>query len=169
MEISQKTPQDKTTTHLKKGDKAPDFSGVDQNGKTIALKDFKGKRLVLYFYPKDDSAGCTEQAKNLRDNYEDLKQKNIEVVGVSADDEESHQKFVQKNNLPFRLIADTDKAIINAYGVWGEKIVSGKKQDGILRTTFIIDEPGTIENVISNVNTSSHTEQILTAINSLKI
>ena len=163
----EKAAEGKTATHLKVGDKAPDFSGVDQNGKKIVLKDFVGKRLVLYFYPKDDTAGCTEQAKNLRNNYEALKHKNIEVVGVSADDEESHQLFVQKNNLPFRLIADTNKTIINAYGVWGEKIVSDKKQEGILRTTFIIDGTGTIENIILKVDTSSHTEQILAAINSL--
>lgn len=169
MENMQKTSQDKTTTHLKVGDKAPDFLGVDQNGKKIALKDFEGKRLVLYFYPKDDTAGCTEQAKNLRDNYETLKQKNIEVVGVSADDEESHQKFIQKNSLPFRLIADTSKKIINAYGVWGEKIVSDKKQEGIIRTTFIIDGTGTIEDIILKVETSNHTEQIFAAINSLTI
>jgi len=124
METQQLSTKTKTVTHLKEGNKAPNFSGVDQDGKRITLADFKGKRLVLYFYPKDGTSGCTEEACNLRDNYEGLKKKDIEIIGVSADNEKSHQNFIQKNNLPFRLIADTDNTIINAYGVWGEKLAS---------------------------------------------
>ncbi len=153
----------RTTTHLKEGDAAPDFSGTDENGKRVALKDFKGKRLVLYFYPKDDTTGCTEEACNLRDNYEMFKKMGFEIVGVSADDEKSHEKFIQKNDLPFRLIADTDKAIINAYGVWGEKSISGKITEGLLRTTFVIDKTGKIEKIISKVDTANHAEQILSS------
>ena len=164
METQQVSSKTKTVTHLKEGDKAPDFSGIDQDGKVITLADFKGKRLVLYFYPKDGTAGCTEEARNLRDNYQGLKKKDIEVVGVNSDDEKSHQKFIQKNKLPFKLIADTDKTIIKAYGVWGGKLDSGKIVEGILRTTFIIDKTGIIEKIISRVDTSKHTEQILTSI-----
>src|ERR1035438_4579993 len=140
METLQTTLKTKTTTHLNEGDKAPDFSGIDQDGKVITLADYKGKRLVLYFYPKDGTSGCTDEARNLRDNYEGLKKKDIEVVGVNADDEKSHQRFIQKNNLPFKLIADIDETIIRAYGVWGEKLASGKFTEGILRITFIIDK-----------------------------
>jgi peroxiredoxin Q/BCP len=164
MGIIQTILKDKTSTHLKEGDNAPDFSGIDQNGKKITLADFKGKKLVLYFYPKDDTSGCTEEACNLRDNYDGLKKQGIEIIGVSADDEKSHQKFIQKNNLPFRLISDTDKSIIHKYGVWGKKSIFGKTFDGILRTTFIIDKTGRIEKIISKVDTGRHTEQILKSI-----
>lgn len=164
METQQASLKTKVGTHLKEGDKAPGFSGVDQDGKRISLSDFKGKRLVLYFYPKDGTSGCTLEACNLRDNYEKLKMKDIGIIGVSADDGKSHQKFAQKNKLPFRLIADTDKTIIGAYGVWGEKLASGKLFDGILRTTFIIDKAGIIEKIISKVDTGNHAEQILTSI-----
>ena len=148
-------------THLKEGDKAPDFFARDQNGNTISLKDFKGKKVVLYFYPKDDTPGCTAESCNLRDNNKILKNKGFEVIGVSADSEESHQKFIKKYNLPFPLIADTDKKICNAYGVWGEKKFMGKTYDGIHRVTFVISENGIIEKIFTKVDTKNHTEQVL--------
>jgi thioredoxin-dependent peroxiredoxin len=148
-------------TTLKQGDKAPEFSGKDQNGKPISLRDFKGHKLVLYFYPKDNTPGCTDEACNLRDNYQLMLKKGYKVIGVSADDEKSHQKFIEKFKLPFPLIADTDKSIINAYGVWGRKKFMGREFDGILRTTFIINESGIIEEVISKVDTKNHFSQIV--------
>ncbi|MFK8046787.1 MAG: thioredoxin-dependent thiol peroxidase [Crocinitomicaceae bacterium] len=148
-------------TNLTKGSKAPNFSGVDQNGQPISLTDFSGKRLVLYFYPKDLTPGCTTQSCNLRDNYGDLIAKGFEVVGVSADDEKKHLKFIDKHELPFRLIADTDKKVIEAFGVWGPKKFMGKEYDGIHRTTFVIDGEGTIEAVIPKVKTKDHAAQIL--------
>jgi len=146
---------------LQKGDKAPDFKGVDENGKIISLSHFKGKKLLLYFYPKDQTPGCTAEACDLRDHYPLLLKQGYEVIGISADDEKSHQKFIEKNKLPFSLIADTDKKIINAYGVWGLKKFMGKEYEGILRTTFIIDEEGIIEEVITKVDTKNHTSQII--------
>jgi len=151
-------------TNLTKGSKAPNFSGVDQNGKPISLTDFSGKRLVLYFYPKDLTPGCTTQSCNLRDNYGDLTAKGFEVVGVSADDEAKHLKFIDKHELPFRLIADTDKKVIEAFGVWGPKKFMGKEYDGIHRTTFVIDGEGTIEAVIPKVKTKDHAAQILAVL-----
>ena len=148
-------------TKLKAGDKAPHFEGIDQNGAPISMDDFQGKKIALYFYPKDDTPGCTKQACNLRDNYQDLQAKNYAVVGVSPDSEKSHKKFEEKYDLPFPLIADTDKKISNDYGVWGEKKFMGKKYDGIHRTTFLIDEDQNIEKVIEKVNTKDHTAQIL--------
>jgi thioredoxin-dependent peroxiredoxin len=148
-------------TNLKPGDKAPDFKSKDQDGNLISLKDFKGKKLVLYFYPKDDTPGCTNEACNLRDNYADLKKKGYAIVGVSADDEKKHTKFIQKYDLPFSLIADVDHKVIKAYDVWGEKQFMGRVYDGIVRTTFVINEKGKIEKVITNVKTKDHTEQIL--------
>jgi peroxiredoxin Q/BCP len=148
-------------TNLTKGSKAPNFSGVDQNGKPISLSDFTGKRLVLYFYPKDLTPGCTTQSCNLRDNYGDLTAKGFEVVGVSADDEKKHLKFIDKHELPFRLIADTDKKIIESFGIWGPKKFMGKEYDGIHRTTFVIDDKGVIEAVIPKVKTKDHAAQIL--------
>ena len=148
-------------TRLKTGEKAPDFKGKDQNGNVITLSSFKGKKLIMYFYPKDNTPACTVQACNLRDNYVALKKKGYAIVGISADDEKMHKKFSDKNLLPFPLIADTDKKIIQAYDVWGEKKFMGRIFDGINRTTFIIDEKGVIEKVILNVKTKSHTEQIL--------
>jgi peroxiredoxin Q/BCP len=142
------------------GDKAPDFQAKDQNGREIKLADFKGKKLALYFYPKDDTPGCTAEACNLRDNYPDLLKKGYAVVGVSAGDESSHQKFIGKYNLPFPLIADVDKKVIMAYGAWGEKKMYGKSYEGILRTTFVISEDGIIENIIEKVETSDHARQI---------
>ena len=150
-------------TTLKPGDKAPDFKGKDENGKEIKLADFKGNKLVIYFYPKDSTPGCTSQACNLRDNYDVLLSKGYKVVGVSADSEKSHQKFIEKNNLPFPLIADTEKEILKAFSVWGPKKFMGKTYDGIHRTTFVIDEKGVIEEVITKVDTKNHTEQIIPA------
>lgn len=148
-------------TRLKTGDKAPDFIGKDQNGNVIDLSSFKGKKLIIYFYPKDNTPGCTIQACNLRDNYTALKKRGYEIVGISADDEKMHKKFSDKNQLPFPLIADTDKKIIQVYDVWGEKKFMGRILDGINRTTFVINEKGIIEKIILNVKTKSHTEQIL--------
>lgn len=153
------------STGLKKGDKAPDFKGKDQDGNLISLKDFKGKKVVVYFYPKDDTPGCTAEACNLRDNYAALKKLGYAIVGISADDEQKHKKFIDKYKLPFPLIADIDKKIIGAFDVWGEKKFIGKVYDGIVRTTFVIDEKGDIEKVISKVNTKNHTEQILNSEN----
>ncbi|MFO7997513.1 MAG: thioredoxin-dependent thiol peroxidase [Bacteroidales bacterium] len=148
-------------THLKAGDKAPDFSGKDQDGNTLTLADFKGSKLVVYFYPKDSTPGCTSQACNLRDNYDLLLKNGYKVLGVSADSEKSHKKFIEKNNLPFPLIADTDKQMLKAYGVYGPKKFMGRTFDGIHRTTFVIDEAGTISEVIENVNTKNHVTQIM--------
>lgn len=148
-------------TSFKKDDKAPDFKGKDQDGNILSLKNFKGKKLVIYFYPKDDTPGCTAEACNLRDNYAALKKEGYEVVGISADDEKKHKKFIDKYKLPFPLIADIDKTIIEAFDVWGEKKFMGKVFDGIVRTTFVINEKGKIEKVISKVDTKKHTEQIL--------
>lgn len=146
---------------LKAGDNAPLFSGLDQNGNKISLADFKGKKVVLYFYPKDNTPGCTAQACNLRDNEAILLKKGIAVIGVSADSVLSHSKFSEKYALKFPLIADTDKVILNQYGVWGEKKFMGKTYDGIHRTTFIIDEAQKITAVIKKPNTKNHTEEIL--------
>lgn len=145
---------------LETGMKAPWFSGTDQDGKTITLDDFRGKKLVLYFYPKDNTSGCTAEACNLRDNYEDLLNKGFAIVGVSMDSEKSHKNFAGKYSLPFPLIADTSKKIIEEYGVWQEKKMYGKSYMGIARTTFIINEEGVIEQIISKVDTSNHTNQI---------
>ncbi|RAJ85897.1 peroxiredoxin Q/BCP [Chitinophaga dinghuensis] len=146
---------------LKEGEKAPVFKGKDQHGKTVSLTDFKGKRVVLYFYPKDMTPGCTAQACNLRDNYTDLLKKGYAVVGVSTDSEQSHQKFIEKYELPFTLLADEDKKIVNQYGVWGEKTMMGKTYDGIHRTTFLINGDGVIDHIIKKPDTKNHTEEIL--------
>jgi peroxiredoxin Q/BCP len=146
---------------LKEGDKAPDFTGIDQDGKKVKLSSFKGKKVVLYFYPKDLTSTCTVQACNLRDNYAKLTKKGYVVIGVSPDDVKSHQKFIEKNELPFLLIADTTQEILNAYGVWGEKSMYGRKYMGVHRTTFVIDEKGKIERVILKPKSSQHAEEIL--------
>ncbi len=146
---------------LKTGDKAPEIKGIDQDGKPISLSDYKGKKVVLYFYPKDNTPGCTDEACSLRDGYQDLKKHGYDIIGVSADTTKSHQGFIQKHNLPFRLIADTDKAVIQAYGAWGEKKMYGKSYEGIIRSTFIISETGAIEKVIEKVKTLEHAKQIL--------
>lgn len=146
---------------LKEGDKAPDFTGIDQDGKKVKLSSFKGKKVVLYFYPKDLTSTCTVQACNLRDNYAKLTKKGYVVIGVSPDDVKSHQKFIEKNELPFLLIADTTQEILSAYGVWGEKSMYGRKYMGVHRTTFVIDEKGKIERVILKPKSSQHAEEIL--------
>ncbi len=146
---------------LNVGDKAPQFEGKDQNGNLVKLSDFKGSKLVLYFYPKDMTPGCTKQACNLKENYAALKKDGFEILGVSADDVQRHQKFIDKYDLPFNLLADTDKEVINLFGVWGPKKFMGKEYDGINRTTFVIDENGVIINIIDKVKTANHTEQIL--------
>lgn len=148
-------------TKLKSGEKAPLFSAKNQDGKTVELADFKGKKLVLYFYPKDMTPGCTAQACSLRDNYTTLLEKGFAVLGVSADTEKKHKAFIEKYELPFDLLADTDKKVIEAYGVWGPKKFMGKEFDGIIRTTFVINEKGIIDEVIEKVNTKSHAEQLL--------
>ena len=148
-------------TTLKEGDKAPEFKVINELGEEMTLADFSGKKLVLYFYPKDSTPGCTAESCNLRDHYVDLKTKGFEVLGVSADGEASHQKFIKKNELPFHLLADTEKEVLNAYGVWGPKKFMGRTFDGIHRTTFVIDENGMIERIFTKVKTKEHTEQIL--------
>lgn len=146
---------------LKAGDKAPDFTANDQNGKTVSLANFKGKTVILYFYPKDDTPGCTAEACDFRDNYQSLAGKGFEVIGVSTDDEKSHKKFETRYSLPFPLIADTDHNIVEAYGVWGEKNNYGKKYMGTIRTTFIIDAEGNIQKVIDKVDTKAASQQVL--------
>jgi len=148
-------------THLQEGAAAPVFTATDQSGNTVSLADLKGKKVVLYFYPKDDTPGCTAEACNLRDNYELLGVKGYVVIGVSPDSEKSHRKFADKYQLPFTLLADQNNAIANAYGVWGEKKFMGKTYMGIHRTTFLIDQNGMIEKVITKVDTKNHTEQII--------
>ena len=148
-------------TTLKKGDKAPEFKVKNELGKEVSLSDFHGKKLVLYFYPKDNTPGCTAESCNLRDHYSELKTKGFEVLGVSADGEASHQKFIKKHHLPFHLLADTEKEVLNSYAVWGPKKFMGRTFDGIHRTTFIIDENGIIERVFTKVKTKEHAEQIL--------
>ncbi len=151
----------KSKIMLKKGDNAPDFNGKDQDGKEIKLSDFKGKKLVLYFYPKDNTPGCTAEACDLRDNYQRFESLGYKIVGVSKDDTKSHKGFIEKYNLPFPLISDTDTIILQAYEAWGEKKFMGKQYVGIIRKTFVIDENGIILDIIEKVNTKSHTTQIL--------
>ena len=148
-------------TNLKEGDKAPNFKVVNQNDQLLTLADFKGKKLVLFFYPKDNTPGCTAESCNLRDNYTELKSMGFEILGVSADGVQSHQKFISKFDLPFDLLADTSIEIIQSYGVWGPKKFMGKEYEGIHRTTFIIDENGFIEKVITKVKTKEHSQQII--------
>ena len=147
-------------SNLKTGDSAPDFSAPDQNGNMVSLEDFKGKKLVLYFYPKDNTPGCTSEACDLRDNYESFMANGYEVLGVSPDSQKSHQKFIEKYDIPFRLLSDVDKKILEAYGAWGEKKMYGKAYMGVLRKTFIISEEGSIENIIEKVDTKNHSKQI---------
>ena len=148
-------------SQLKEGDKAPAFTGKDQNGNSVSLKDFKGKKLILYFYPKDNTPGCTAESCNLRDNYAELGKLGYDVVGVSPDSEKSHTNFIAKHELPFTLIADTEKELLQAYGAWGEKKNYGRTYMGVIRTTFVIDEKGKIEKIFNKVKTKEHTEQIL--------
>jgi peroxiredoxin Q/BCP len=149
---------------LKEGDNAPVFSGVNQEGKVLKLSDFKGKRLILYFYPKDNTPGCTAESCNLNENYDELTKHGFEVVGVSPDEAGKHQKFIVKYDLAFNLIADTEKEILEAYGAWGEKKLYGKVYDGVLRSTFVISGDGVIEKVFKKVKTKDHTNQILTEL-----
>ena len=142
------------------GKKAPNFSALDENEKTVSLSDFAGKKLLLYFYPKDDTPGCTAEACSLRDNYQDLLDKGYAVLGVSPDEPKKHIKFIAKYNLPFSLLADTDQAVCNAYGVWVEKSMYGRKYMGVARTTFIIDENGILTEIIEKVDTKNHASQI---------
>jgi peroxiredoxin Q/BCP len=150
---------------LKEGMKAPVFVGIDQNGREVKLGDFTGKKLVLYFYPKDNTPGCTAEACNLRDNWDSFLKKGFVVIGVSPDNIKSHKSFAEKFTLPFSIISDTSKKIINDYGVWGEKKMYGKTFLGVIRTTFIIDEKGIIEKIISKVDTGGHTKQIFDMYN----
>lgn len=151
--------------NLKVGDKAPAIEAVDHNGKKISLEDYKGSKVILYFYPKDDTPGCTAEACNLRDNYNMLLEKGFKIIGVSADSATSHLKFAGKYFLPFPLIPDTDKVIINAYGVWGKKKFMGREYDGINRLTFVISEDGHILKIFDKVQTKDHSDQILSEVN----
>jgi peroxiredoxin Q/BCP len=144
-------------THLKEGDKIPNIKDI------TSKMDLKGKKLILYFYPKDNTPGCTAEACNLRDNYENLKKQGFEVVGVSPDNEKSHEKFIEKFNLPFKLLADTDKTVLKEFGVWGEKKMYGKTYEGVNRTTFIVNDKGVIEKIFDKVDTKEHYDQIIKA------
>ena len=148
---------------LNEGDTAPDFTARDEKGTEVKLSDLRGERVALYFYPKDDTPGCTKQACSLRDSYEDLTDKNIKVLGVSLDDEASHQKFIGKFNLPFTLLADTERSLSESYGVYGEKNMYGKKYMGISRTTFLIDETGKIKKIIKKPNVEQHADEVIKA------
>jgi thioredoxin-dependent peroxiredoxin len=148
-------------TTLTEGIPAPDFTSVDQAGNTITLSKLKGQKIILYFYPKDDTPGCTAEACSLRDNYTLLKEKGYLIFGVSPDKATSHNKFIDKYKLPFPLIPDTDKIILNAYGVWGPKQMLGKSYEGVIRTTFVIDEKGIIQKIIAKVDTKDHAGQLV--------
>ena len=150
--------------NLKVGDKAPAIEAVDHNGRKISLEEYKGSKVILYFYPKDDTPGCTAEACNLRDNYNMLLEKGFKIIGVSADNATSHLKFAGKYFLPFPLIPDTEKVIINAYGVWGKKKFMGREYDGINRMTFVISEDGHILKIFDKVQTKDHTDQILAEV-----
>lgn len=151
-------------SHLKEGDLAPDFKAADETGAAIALSDYRGKKLILFFYPKDDTPGCTAENCNLRDNYGLLRQKGFEILGVSPDNAKKHQSFKEKFSLPFPLIPDTEQAILKAYGAWGEKQMYGRTYEGVIRSTFVIDEAGKILKAFSKVDTKNHTKQILDAL-----
>ncbi|GAB1373862.1 MAG: thioredoxin-dependent thiol peroxidase [Bacteroidales bacterium] len=146
---------------IKIGDKAPDFKGTDQDGNEIKLSDFKGKKLVLYFYPKDNTPGCTAEACDLRDNYHRFEAMGYKIVGVSKDNEKSHKSFIEKFSLPFPLISDKDAVILKAYEAWGRKKFMGKEYDGIIRKTFVIDQDGVILDIIEKVDTKAHSKQII--------
>lgn len=146
---------------LKVGDAAPDFSGVDETGKKVSLKDFRGKKLVLYFYPQDNTPSCTNEACSLRDGWRELQREGYEILGVSPDSTRKHTNFINKFDLPFHLLSDKDKQVIQTYGVWGPKKLFGREYDGVLRTTFVIDERGKIERIIDHVNSKDHANQIL--------
>lgn len=151
-------------TELNEGQKAPDFTAKDQNGKNISLSDFSGKDVILYFYPKDDTPGCTAEACSFRDNYQSLLTQGFEVIGVSIDDEKSHQKFITKYSLPFPLISDSDKTIVESYGVWVEKNMYGKKYMGVARKTFVIGKDGKIRKIIDKVDTKNSSQQVVESL-----
>jgi thioredoxin-dependent peroxiredoxin len=151
---------------LKEGDTAPDFQARDEGGREVKLSDFRGQRVVLYFYPKDDTPGCTKEACSFRDSYSTFEDQNIKVLGVSLDDESSHQAFISKFNLPFTLLADTDHAVADAYGVYGEQRWGDKKYMGLARKTFLIDEQGLIRKVFDKVNVEAHSDEVLAAFGS---
>ncbi len=148
---------------IKEGDAAPDFTVKDENGEEVKLSDFRGQKVVLYFYPKDDTPGCTKEACSFRDNFSTLTNENIKILGVSTDNEKSHRKFIAKYDLPFTLLADTDHAIADAYGSYGEKQFMGKTYNGILRKTFLIDEDGKIKKVFDKVKVAEHANEVLKA------
>jgi thioredoxin-dependent peroxiredoxin len=160
--INKTNPQDMTT--LQPGDKAPDFQGINELDQTISLKDFQGKKLILFFYPADNTPGCTAAACSLRDYYKELKEKGFEMLGVSPDTAKKHTSFIKKFTFPFSLIADTDQTIMKQYGVWGPKKFMGREFDGVLRTTFIIDETGNIQKIFTKVDTANHAQQIITSL-----
>jgi peroxiredoxin Q/BCP len=149
---------------LNEGDLAPAIEAVDQNGEKITLEEYRGKKIVLYFYPKDNTPGCTAESCDLRDNYSQFKEQGFEIIGVSADSEKSHRNFINKFDLPFRLISDVDKKVLQDYDAWGEKKMYGKSYMGILRKTFIIDEKGYVEKIIEKVKTKEHSKQIFTEL-----
>lgn len=148
-------------SHLTAGELAPDFQATDQNGETVSLSEYRGRKVVLYFYPKDDTPGCTAEACNLRDNYQSLQEQGFQILGVSIDDVQSHEHFARKHDLPFRLVADPEMSIVQQYGVYGEKNSFGKKKMGTKRTTFVIDEQGYIEHIFRQVKSDNHAQQIL--------
>ena len=154
-------------TVLKEGDKAPDFTAKDDKGNTVSLKDFRGKKIVLYFYPKDDTTGCTKEACDFRDNMGRIKRKDAIILGVSPDSEKSHTKFKTKYDLTFPLLADEDKKIVNEYGVWKEKSMYGRKYMGVERTTFIIDEKGKIAKIFPKVKVAGHVDEVLQALSEI--
>ncbi|HEB61511.1 MAG TPA: thioredoxin-dependent thiol peroxidase [Bacteroidetes bacterium] len=151
-------------TNLKEGQKAPSFKGLNEKGEEISLADYKGKKLILFFYPKDNTPTCTVEACNFRDNYELLENKGFVLLGVSPDSQRKHQNFIKKHEFPFSLLADVDRAVIKAYDVWGPKQMFGKKYEGVYRTTFVIDEKGVIEKIFTKVKAKNHTQQILEAM-----
>lgn len=151
-------------THLKEGDKAPAFTGLNEKGEEVSLSDYQGKKLILFFYPKDNTPGCTAEACNLRDNYDQLREQGFELLGVSPDSAKKHQNFIKKYDFPFPLVADTEQKVLNLYGVWGEKQMYGRKFMGVFRTTFVINEEGVIEKIFKKVKTKAHAEQILEAV-----
>jgi peroxiredoxin Q/BCP len=153
-------------SHLTAGELAPDFQGTDQHGETVSLSEYRGQKVVLYFYPKDDTPGCTAEACNLRDNHQQLQEQGFQVLGVSIDDAQSHEQFANKYDLPFRLVADPEMRIVQQYGVYGEKNSFGKKKMGTKRTTFVIDEQGYIEHIFRQVKSDNHAQQILDAVTS---
>ncbi len=160
--LSNSIIKDMSKTHLQEGDPAPDFACPDQDGQVHTLAQYRGQKLVIFFYPRDNTPGCTAEACNLRDNYSALSKAGYTILGVSADSQRKHQNFIAKFDLPFPLLADTERKMITDYGVWGVKKFMGREFEGILRTTFLIDEEGTISRVISSVKTSKHASQILT-------